>query len=190
MWQDSPWKIWNSEVTLPHSAPVTARDIQYTKFTKYYDRQRSDDSADFFAVLCRCPDPRKKQNLVFLFLRMVSVSSGWYISTVYSFSEANSQAPSLQLLFWALNHLFVQLSNEVFFAVGAFPFFLSILVAELKCIRSKEEDGMGYAQDLAKSHRYSLQLERQLRELLQSPQGSGQLIYFHFVFSFSEYLIS
>lgn len=46
------------------------------------------------------------------------------------------------------------------------------LRAELKCIRSKEEDGMGYAQDLAKSHRYSLQLERQLRELLQSPQGS------------------
>lgn len=46
------------------------------------------------------------------------------------------------------------------------------LRAELKYIRSKEEDGMNYAQDLAKSHRYSLQLERQLRELLQSPQGS------------------
>ncbi|XP_067053138.1 kinesin-like protein KIF15 isoform X3 [Acropora muricata] len=46
------------------------------------------------------------------------------------------------------------------------------LRAELKYIRSKEEDGTNYAQDLAKSHRYSLQLERQLRELLQSPQGS------------------
>ena len=53
------------------------------------------------------------------------------------------------------------------------PFSLNHL-AELKCIRSKEDDGMSYAQDLAKSHRYSLQLERQLRELLQSPQGSGE----------------
>lgn len=54
------------------------------------------------------------------------------------------------------------------------PFSLNCL-AELKCIRSKEDDGMSYAQDLAKSQRYSLQLERQLRELLQSPQGSGKL---------------
>ena len=53
------------------------------------------------------------------------------------------------------------------------PFSLNYL-AELKCIRSKEDDGMSYAQDLAKSQRYSLQLERQLRELLQSPQGSGK----------------
>ncbi|KAL9974095.1 hypothetical protein ACROYT_G011096 [Oculina patagonica] len=46
------------------------------------------------------------------------------------------------------------------------------LRAELKCIRSLDEDGTDFAQDLAKSHRYTLQLERQLRELLQSPQGS------------------
>ena len=46
--------------------------------------------------------------------------------------------------------------------------------AELKCIRSLDEDGTDFTQDLAKSHRYTLQLERQLRELLQSPQGSGQ----------------
>ncbi|XP_020614830.1 kinesin-like protein KIF15 isoform X3 [Orbicella faveolata] len=46
------------------------------------------------------------------------------------------------------------------------------LRAELKCIRSLDEDGTDCAQDLAKSHRYTLQLERQLRELLQSPQGS------------------
>ena len=55
-----------------------------------------------------------------------------------------------------------------------------ILSAELKYIRSKEEDGTNYAQDLAKSHRYSLQLERQLRELLQSPQGSGQFFLFFY----------
>ncbi|CAH3020308.1 unnamed protein product, partial [Porites evermanni] len=46
------------------------------------------------------------------------------------------------------------------------------LRAELKCIRSRNEEDRSYAQDLAKSQRYSLQLERQLRELLQSPQGS------------------
>ncbi|KAJ7374653.1 Kinesin-like protein kif15 [Desmophyllum pertusum] len=46
------------------------------------------------------------------------------------------------------------------------------LRAELKCIRSLDEDGTDFAQNLAKSHRYTLQLERQLRELLQSPQGS------------------
>ena len=46
-------------------------------------------------------------------------------------------------------------------------------LAELKCIRSRNEEDRSYAQDLAKSQRYSLQLERQLRELLQSPQGSG-----------------
>ena len=49
-------------------------------------------------------------------------------------------------------------------------------LAELKCIRSRNEEDRSYAQDLAKSQRYSLQLERQLRELLQSPQGSGQLL--------------
>ena len=53
-------------------------------------------------------------------------------------------------------------------------FFLSS--AELKCIRSLDEEGTDCAQDLAKSHRYTLQLERQLRELLQSPQGSGQFL--------------
>lgn len=46
------------------------------------------------------------------------------------------------------------------------------LRAELKCIRTRDEDGTDFTQDLAKSQRYTLQLERQLRELLQSPQGS------------------
>ena len=55
-------------------------------------------------------------------------------------------------------------------------------LAELKCIRSRNEEDRSYAQDLAKSQRYSLQLERQLRELLQSPQGSGQLLNRFFFF--------
>ena len=42
-----------------------------------------------------------------------------------------------------------------------------------------DPEGNDLSQDLAKSHRYTLQLERQLRDLLQSPQGSGMsLSYF------------
>ena len=65
---------------------------------------------------------------------------------------------------------FRQINNDF----STFCFYSSL--AELKCIRSRNEEDRSYAQDLAKSQRYSLQLERQLRELLQSPQGSGQLL--------------
>ena len=40
-----------------------------------------------------------------------------------------------------------------------------------------DPEGSDLTQDLAKSHRYTLQLERQLRDLLQSPQGSGKFCF-------------
>ena len=63
-------------------------------------------------------------------------------------------------------------------------------LAELKCIRSRNEEDRSYAQELAKSQRYSLQLERQLRELLQSPQGSGQLLNRFFFIKRADKLLS
>ena len=41
-------------------------------------------------------------------------------------------------------------------------------------MRAVNEGEVDLSQDLAKSCKYTLQLERQLRELLQSPQGSGK----------------
>ncbi|XP_031571962.1 kinesin-like protein KIF15 isoform X2 [Actinia tenebrosa] len=49
------------------------------------------------------------------------------------------------------------------------------LRAELKKLRQLDDDGNDITHELSRCHRYTLQLERQLRELLQSPQGSVDL---------------
>lgn len=49
-----------------------------------------------------------------------------------------------------------------------------MILAELKKLRQLDDDGNDITHELSRCHRYTLQLERQLRELLQSPQGSGK----------------
>ncbi|KAK3746376.1 hypothetical protein QZH41_018195 [Actinostola sp. cb2023] len=49
------------------------------------------------------------------------------------------------------------------------------LRAEVKKLRHIDDEGNDIDHELAKSHRYTLQLEKQLRDLLQSPHGSVDL---------------
>lgn len=96
----------------------------------------------------------------------------------------------LNLISYSLNPRCAILSEEstargtLFLKFETFDVCFAFFLAELKCIRTRDEDGTDFTQDLAKSQRYTLQLERQLRELLQSPQGSGQFITKNFMGSY------
>lgn len=52
--------------------------------------------------------------------------------------------------------------------------FLWAIPAELKKLRQLDDEGNDITHELSRVHRYNFQLEKQLRELLQSPQGSGK----------------